>query len=144
MKHEKSRRPSSWKQEKITRTFDEAMELIKGFVVNHTCTIDQEIYITSHLSLSLSLPPTPLSLPPSLCVGYREKIESGETTFAKLASSESDCGSARKGGDLGVFGRGQMQSKHTYFSLKSFPLLPPSLSPMFFLLSITEPFEEAT
>ena len=42
---------------------------------------------------------------------YRAKIESGEATFAKLASSESDCGSARKGGDLGVFGHGQMQSR---------------------------------
>ena len=41
--------------------------------------------------------------------GYRKQIEGGDVTFAKLASEFSDCSSARKGGDLGVFGRGQMQ-----------------------------------
>ena len=30
-------------------------------------------------------------------------------TFEELASKVSDCSSAQKGGDLGVFGRGQMQ-----------------------------------
>ena len=34
---------------------------------------------------------------------------SGEVGFAELASKESDCGSAKRGGDLGLFGRGQMQ-----------------------------------
>lgn len=29
--------------------------------------------------------------------------------FMRIASSESDCSSAQKGGDLGLFGRGQMQ-----------------------------------
>ena len=32
-----------------------------------------------------------------------------QTKFASIARSESDCGSAQKGGDLGMFGRGQMQ-----------------------------------
>ena len=39
----------------------------------------------------------------------REKIANKEVEFADLASTESDCGSAQSGGDLGWFGRGEMQ-----------------------------------
>ena len=49
---------------------------------------------------------------PDLCsAGYRQSITSNEATFAEIATKESDCNSARRGGDLGPFGRGQMQSK---------------------------------
>lgn len=41
--------------------------------------------------------------------GYLEQIESGEAGFSELASQYSDCSSARNKGDLGLFGRGQMQ-----------------------------------
>ncbi|RKP04849.1 peptidyl-prolyl cis-trans isomerase pin1 [Thamnocephalis sphaerospora] len=40
---------------------------------------------------------------------YQRRILSGETTLEALASTESDCSSAARGGDLGFFGRGQMQ-----------------------------------
>uniref|UniRef100_A0A8C2T4S6 Peptidyl-prolyl cis-trans isomerase n=1 Tax=Coturnix japonica TaxID=93934 RepID=A0A8C2T4S6_COTJA len=70
VKHNQSRRPSSWRQEKITRTKDEALELINGYI---------------------------------------QKIKSGEEDFESLASQFSDCSSAKAGGDLGAFGRGQMQ-----------------------------------
>lgn len=40
---------------------------------------------------------------------YRERVVSGKEDFAALASKESDCSSAARGGDLGPFGRGQMQ-----------------------------------
>jgi NIMA-interacting peptidyl-prolyl cis-trans isomerase 1 len=40
---------------------------------------------------------------------YRERIESGATTFEALAQRVSDCSSAKRGGDLGEFGPGQMQ-----------------------------------
>jgi NIMA-interacting peptidyl-prolyl cis-trans isomerase 1 len=40
---------------------------------------------------------------------HRAAVESRQTTFADLASRESDCSSARSGGDLGEFTRGQMQ-----------------------------------
>ncbi len=43
--------------------------------------------------------------------GYKSKILSGEATLEGLAETESDCSSARKGGDLGFFTRGKMQSK---------------------------------
>ncbi|XP_040398479.1 peptidyl-prolyl cis-trans isomerase NIMA-interacting 1 isoform X1 [Cygnus olor] len=68
VKHNQSRRPSSWRQEKITRTKDEALELINGYI---------------------------------------QKIKSGEEDFESLASQFSDCSSAKAGGDLGAFGRGQ-------------------------------------
>ncbi len=38
----------------------------------------------------------------------REKIAAGEISFADAARAESTCPSREQGGDLGVFGRGQM------------------------------------
>ncbi|KAG4087647.1 rotamase-domain-containing protein [Neocallimastix lanati (nom. inval.)] len=70
VKHNQSRRPSSWKEANITRTKEEALEIIKG---------------------------------------YRERIVNGEITLQELAKTESDCSSAKHGGDLGFFGRGRMQ-----------------------------------
>jgi NIMA-interacting peptidyl-prolyl cis-trans isomerase 1 len=40
-----------------------------------------------------------------------EQIAAGAADFAALAKEFSDCSSAAKGGDLGFFGRGQMQSE---------------------------------
>ena len=39
----------------------------------------------------------------------RQQIVDGKADFATLASTESDCSSAKQGGDLGPFGRGAMQ-----------------------------------
>lgn len=39
----------------------------------------------------------------------RQSIVEGKARFEDVASVESDCSSAAKGGDLGLFGRGQMQ-----------------------------------
>ncbi|WWC86240.1 uncharacterized protein L201_001113 [Kwoniella dendrophila CBS 6074] len=74
-KHSGSRRPSSWRQENITITKEEAQKIIE-----------------QHVNTLKSLPPSDVP-----------------AEFAKIASTESDCSSARKGGDLGWFGRNQMQ-----------------------------------
>ncbi|KAB5523756.1 hypothetical protein PHYPO_G00156100 [Pangasianodon hypophthalmus] len=81
VKHNQSRRPSSWRQENITRTKEEALQLIHRYI---------------------------------------EQIKSGEEDFETLASQFSDCSSARNGGDLGMFGRGQMQKpfEEASFALK--------------------------
>ncbi|KAJ4967434.1 hypothetical protein NE237_019283 [Protea cynaroides] len=39
----------------------------------------------------------------------REDIVTGKAKFEDVASRYSDCSSAKRGGDLGPFGRGQMQ-----------------------------------
>ena len=41
--------------------------------------------------------------------GYQEQINGSAATFSGLASEHSDCSSHANGGDLGWFGRGQMQ-----------------------------------
>lgn len=57
--------------------------------------------------------------------GYQERIQSGETTLQQLAVQESDCSSARKGGDLGYFGQGDMQKE---FEEAAFALQPGGIS----------------
>lgn len=81
VKHQDSRRPSSWRENKIARTKSEALEIIKN---------------------------------------YREQIESGKITFSDLATEYSDCSSARRGGNLGLFGKGVMQKpfEDAAFALK--------------------------
>jgi NIMA-interacting peptidyl-prolyl cis-trans isomerase 1 len=70
VKHRDSRRPSSWRQDSITISKDEALKQLEEF---------------------------------------RRQILAGERTFEEIASEFSDCSSAKRGGDLGPFGRGQMQ-----------------------------------
>ncbi|OMJ17181.1 Peptidyl-prolyl cis-trans isomerase pin1 [Smittium culicis] len=70
VKHNGSRRPSSWKQENITRSKQEALDMILNF---------------------------------------QHQIQTGAATLPDLASTESDCSSAKRHGDLGFFGKGQMQ-----------------------------------
>lgn len=70
VKHRESRRPSSWREENITRSKEEALKLLEE---------------------------------------YRQQIVAGERSFEEIAAQFSDCSSAKRGGDLGSFGRGQMQ-----------------------------------
>jgi len=86
IKHRDSRRASSWKEAKVTRSKEEAFNILKA---------------------------------------HEERIQSGEVKLGDLASSESDCSSARKHGDLGFFGRGDMQKE---FEEASFALKPGEIS----------------
>ncbi|OJD18359.1 hypothetical protein AJ78_01603 [Emergomyces pasteurianus Ep9510] len=86
IKHSGSRRPSSWRQSEITRSKEEALEILRG---------------------------------------HEQRIKSGETTLGDIAMSESDCSSARKKGDLGFFGRGEMQAE---FEEAAFALKPGEVS----------------
>jgi NIMA-interacting peptidyl-prolyl cis-trans isomerase 1 len=70
VKHRDSRRPSSWRQENVTISKEEALKQLEEFI---------------------------------------RQIKSGERTFEEIATEYSDCSSAKRGGDLGPFGRGQMQ-----------------------------------
>ncbi|TFK26689.1 rotamase-domain-containing protein [Coprinopsis marcescibilis] len=70
VKHRDSRRPSSWKESVITRSKEDAIELLKEF---------------------------------------QAEIDGDPQKFAEVASQESHCSSHSHGGDLGWFGRGQMQ-----------------------------------
>lgn len=100
VKHKDSRRPSSWKEENITRSKDDALELVK-------CKIEYQQ--NRHHKIVCSL-----------FTAYREQIVSGKSSFAELASKNSDCSSAKRGGDLGPFGRGAMQKpfEEAAFALK--------------------------
>jgi peptidyl-prolyl cis-trans isomerase NIMA-interacting 1 len=52
--------------------------------------------------------------------GYQSEINGSPDKFTELATKFSDCSSASRGGDLGVFGPGQMQKpfEDATFSLK--------------------------
>ncbi|XP_062227483.1 peptidyl-prolyl cis-trans isomerase Pin1-like, partial [Phragmites australis] len=55
-----------------------------------------------------------------LARALREQIVSGERKFEDVAAENSDCNSAKRGGDLGSFGRGKMQKafEKAAFALK--------------------------
>jgi NIMA-interacting peptidyl-prolyl cis-trans isomerase 1 len=56
---------------------------------------------------------------------YEADIRAGKSTLSELATTESDCSSARKGGDLGYFGPGDMQKE---FEEAAFALRPGDMS----------------
>lgn len=61
----------------------------------------------------------------SIILGHEARLRSGAATLEQLAHTESDCSSAKRGGDLGYFGRGEMQKE---FEDAAFALKPGELS----------------
>jgi len=61
----------------------------------------------------------------SIILGHEQRIRSGQKTLGELAKEESDCSSARKMGDLGFFGKGDMQKE---FEDAAFRLKPGDVS----------------
>lgn len=61
----------------------------------------------------------------SIILGHEARIRSGAASLADLAATESDCSSAKHKGDLGYFGRKQMQKE---FEDAAFALKPGELS----------------
>lgn len=59
--------------------------------------------------------------------GHQARINSGSISLGELAASESDCNSARKHGDLGYFGKGEMQAE---FEEAAFKLKVGEISPI--------------
>ena len=53
------------------------------------------------------------------------KSDSSDSAFAKLATTESDCSSVKRGGDLGPFTRGKM---HPNFEAESWRLAVGAMS----------------
>lgn len=86
VKHRESRRPASWREAAITRSKDEAREILRE---------------------------------------HEQKIRSGAAALGDLATTESDCSSACKRGDLGYFGKGDMQKE---FEDAAFALQPGQMS----------------
>jgi NIMA-interacting peptidyl-prolyl cis-trans isomerase 1 len=78
-KHAGSRRPSSWRQSVITQSKQDSIDQISAIKSKLEQVLDKS--------------------------GYAAMAK----LFREIASVESDCGSAERGGDLGSFGRGQMQ-----------------------------------
>lgn len=84
VKHQDSRRPASWRQDPIVIPKSVAFEKIKSIRKSIVQAVtDSDYTVESEVIL-------------------RERFEN-------LAKEESDCTSAKRGGDLGVFPRGKMQ-----------------------------------
>ena len=79
VKHRDSRRPSSWKEKVITRSKEDAVVMLEGFL--------RQLHEARE----------------------NDGTDAMISLFEQIASTESHCSSARRGGDLGAFGRGKMQ-----------------------------------
>ena len=92
VKHKDSRRPKSWKSDTITRSKQEAIELILKY--------REEIIKGNETENDVEQNGGDID---------KDKTKEMMSLFMGLAKEHSDCNSHKRGGDLGSFGRGRMQ-----------------------------------
>jgi NIMA-interacting peptidyl-prolyl cis-trans isomerase 1 len=115
-KHKDSRRPASWRKAKITSV--SFLLFVVGrwsLVVRHcewsTLPIRRNILLTQLTVVQQTPDEAKQELEGLLEILLEEEGNFDElrATFEELARTESDCSSAKRGGDLGFFGRRKMQ-----------------------------------
>ena len=105
VKHRESRRPKSWKSESITRSKQDAIELILKFRKeilgekedenrNENENEDEDENENKNGDKNKE---------------NEDKSKEILSRFIELSKKESDCNSYKRGGDLGPFGKGRMQ-----------------------------------
>ncbi|MDA3896447.1 MAG: peptidylprolyl isomerase [Desulfobacteraceae bacterium] len=109
-------------EEKVMPTVTVSDEEVKTYFDSHPDEFDMpERVQASHILIKVDPKASEASKAESLkkIEAIKSKLDNGED-FAKLASENSDCPSSAKGGDLGLFARGQMVKpfEDTAFALK--------------------------
>ncbi|KAI8870895.1 dodo-like protein [Ramicandelaber brevisporus] len=104
IKHAEVRRPSSWRQETITRSKTEALNILKEHHAVIVSAGDAAAAAAGAAAQNSGANAEEVEAKKNAA-----RIEAVADMFAKIASTESDCSSAKRGGDLGEFRRGQMQ-----------------------------------
>lgn len=107
VKHSGSRRPASWRSDHITRSKDDARNILngEGYLLVSLVSV---LFISILPLLYLSSINHKYGLIIPLCAGYAKEINEQSclaekrAKFRALAKEFSDCSSASKGGDLGV------------------------------------------
>ena len=96
VKHSGSRRPASWKESNITRSKDEALNILEGCAA---------------LAARCRSPPphVPCSFKAQIIAKAGGDPAKLKAAFMELARTQSDCNSHSQGGELGFFGPGEMQ-----------------------------------
>lgn len=103
VKHRDSRRPSSWRE--VCASATEPKKTADKNIQAEITRSKEDAY--------------------QIIQAHEDKIKSGSITLGELALTESDCSSARKRGDLGYFGKGDMQKE---FEDAAFGLQPGQMS----------------
>lgn len=109
IKHAGSRRPASWKS--VSGTLTEMGLLPIVSILTYPLVISPRLLAHRLLQQNITLPKDQAIQQLKRHLDHLRSVPASDLprAFAELANAESDCSSHAKGGDLGWFGRGQMQ-----------------------------------